>query len=115
MPGGGRKDPGARGYKQCFFYAYAVPGIAGQYLEQGLTIAAETLVEFGGGKIEFIDREIDPMTGAILIQASFPNPDELLRPGQFGKIRITKTAKEEGILIPQPTLYSLSFKGKIHP
>jgi DNA/RNA-binding domain of Phe-tRNA-synthetase-like protein len=37
------------------FYAYAVPGIAGQYLEEGLTIAADTLVEFGGGKIEFID------------------------------------------------------------
>jgi len=37
------------------FYAYAVPGIAGQYLKQGLTIAADTLVEFGGGKIEFID------------------------------------------------------------
>jgi DNA/RNA-binding domain of Phe-tRNA-synthetase-like protein len=37
------------------FYAYAVPGIAGHYLKQGLTIAADTLVEFGGGKIEFID------------------------------------------------------------
>jgi len=37
------------------FYAYAVPGIQGQYLKEGLTIAAETLVEFGGGDIEFID------------------------------------------------------------
>jgi len=37
------------------FYAYAVPGIEGQYLKEGLTIAAETLVEFGGGDIEFID------------------------------------------------------------
>ena len=37
------------------FYAYAVPAIAGQYLKEGLTIAADTLVEFGGGKIEFID------------------------------------------------------------
>jgi len=37
------------------FYAYAVPGIEGHYLKQGLTIAADTLVEFGGGKIEFID------------------------------------------------------------
>ena len=37
------------------FYAYAVPGIAGHYLKQGLTIAADTLVEFGGGEIEFID------------------------------------------------------------
>ena len=37
------------------FYAYAVPGIEGQYLKQGLTIAADTLVEFGGGHIEFIE------------------------------------------------------------
>jgi DNA/RNA-binding domain of Phe-tRNA-synthetase-like protein len=37
------------------FYAYAVPGIAGQHLAEGLAIAAETLVAFGGGKIEFIE------------------------------------------------------------
>jgi DNA/RNA-binding domain of Phe-tRNA-synthetase-like protein len=36
-------------------YAYAVPGIAGQYLEDGLTIGADTLVEFGGGRVEFLD------------------------------------------------------------
>jgi DNA/RNA-binding domain of Phe-tRNA-synthetase-like protein len=36
-------------------YAYAVPGIEGKYLKEGLTIAADTLVEFGGGDIEFID------------------------------------------------------------
>jgi hypothetical protein len=38
------------------FYAYAVPGIQGQHLEDGLTIAAETLVEFGGGTIDFSDQ-----------------------------------------------------------
>ena len=37
------------------FYAYAVPAISSQYLKEGLTIAAETLVEFGGGNVEFID------------------------------------------------------------
>jgi DNA/RNA-binding domain of Phe-tRNA-synthetase-like protein len=37
------------------FYAYAVPGIESQYLRQGLTIAAETMAEFGGGKIESVD------------------------------------------------------------
>ena len=34
------------------FYAYAVPGIANEHLEHGLAIAAETLSEFGGGRIE---------------------------------------------------------------
>jgi DNA/RNA-binding domain of Phe-tRNA-synthetase-like protein len=37
------------------FYAYAVPGIAGQYLKEGLTIAADTLVEFGRGKLKFVE------------------------------------------------------------
>jgi DNA/RNA-binding domain of Phe-tRNA-synthetase-like protein len=36
------------------FYAYAVPGIQGQYLKDGLTVAAETMAEFGRGKIEGI-------------------------------------------------------------
>jgi len=37
------------------FYAYAVPGIEGQYLKDGLTVAADTMAEFGGGKIEGIE------------------------------------------------------------
>jgi len=37
------------------FYAYAVPGIERQYIKEGLTVAAETMVEFGGGKIEGIE------------------------------------------------------------
>ena len=34
------------------FYAYAVPGIERQHLKEGLAVAAETMAEFGGGKIE---------------------------------------------------------------
>jgi DNA/RNA-binding domain of Phe-tRNA-synthetase-like protein len=37
------------------FYAYAVPGIASQYLKEGLTLAAEAMAEFGGGKVEGIE------------------------------------------------------------
>jgi DNA/RNA-binding domain of Phe-tRNA-synthetase-like protein len=37
------------------FYAYAVPGIESQYLKDGLTVAAETMADFGGGKIEGIE------------------------------------------------------------
>ena len=53
------------------------------------------------GKVKFIDRNIDPMTGAILVQASFPNSNDYLRPGQFAKIRISLNVKGGGILIPQ--------------
>ena len=39
------------------------------------------------GRFEFIDRQVDPTTGSILIQVSFPNPQKLIRPGQFARIR----------------------------
>jgi membrane fusion protein (multidrug efflux system) len=59
------------------------------------------------GKPDFIDREIDPTTGAILVQASFPNPDELLRPGQFAKVKARIKVVKEGILIPQRCMTEL--------
>jgi len=53
------------------------------------------------GSVRFIDREIDVQTGAILVQASFPNPSGLLRPGLFGKVRAKIDVVENGILVPQ--------------
>ena len=41
--------------RNVLFYAYGVPGIDNNYLRQGLTIAAETVVEFGGGEIAFFE------------------------------------------------------------
>ena len=59
------------------------------------------------GKLDFIDREVDPTTGAMLVQASFPNPDEILRPGQFAKIRARMAVLENGIMIPQRCIKEL--------
>jgi membrane fusion protein (multidrug efflux system) len=53
------------------------------------------------GKYDFIDREVDPTTGAILIQTSFPNPDKFIRPGQFARVRVKVAEVKDGILIPQ--------------
>ena len=53
------------------------------------------------GKVDFVDREVDPTTGAMLLQASFPNPEELLRPGQFAKVKAIVKVVKDGILIPQ--------------
>jgi len=53
------------------------------------------------GKPDFVDREVDTTTGAMLAQASFPNPEKLLRPGQFAKVRIKGRVVKDGILIPQ--------------
>jgi membrane fusion protein (multidrug efflux system) len=53
------------------------------------------------GRPDFVDREVDSSTGAILVQASFPNPEQLLRPGQFAKVRIKARTAKDAILIPQ--------------
>ncbi|MFY0625667.1 MAG: efflux RND transporter periplasmic adaptor subunit [Reichenbachiella sp.] len=53
------------------------------------------------GSVDFINREVDATTGAILVQASFPNPDLIIRPGQFARVQVEMDVKEDAILIPQ--------------
>ena len=65
-----------------------------------LILADGTLYQHKG-KIDFVDREVDPTTGALLIQASFPNPQKLLRPGLFAKVKANTDIIPDGIMIPQ--------------
>ncbi len=53
------------------------------------------------GTIDFINREVDATTGAILIQATFPNPDLILRPGQFARVKIKIKEEKGALLVPQ--------------
>lgn len=53
------------------------------------------------GKMDFIDRNVDASTGAILLQASFPNPDQLIRPGQFARVKAKIREVKDAVLIPQ--------------
>ncbi len=62
------------------------------------------------GKVDFIDREINPNTGSILIQASFPNPDGLIRPGAFGRVRIPVANAKDRLLVPQSCVGELQGK-----
>jgi len=59
------------------------------------------------GKFDFIDRNVDSTTGAILIQSSFPNPNQLLRPGLFAKVRVEVDQIPSGILVPQRSVVEL--------
>ncbi|MDH3321462.1 MAG: efflux RND transporter periplasmic adaptor subunit [Flavobacteriaceae bacterium] len=56
------------------------------------------------GHVDFIDRNVEPTTGTIMIQASFPNPEGLIRPGQYSKVRALIATKEDAIIIPQQTV-----------
>ena len=53
--GADEKTRAREGTNSVLFYAYAVPGIDSQYLKDGLTLAAETMAEFGRGRIEGIE------------------------------------------------------------
>ncbi len=53
------------------------------------------------GIVNFINREVDASTGAILVQATFPNPDLILRPGQFARVQIMMKEDKGALLVPQ--------------
>jgi membrane fusion protein, multidrug efflux system len=53
------------------------------------------------GRFHLVDRQVDTKTGTIRVAALFPNPNNLLRPGQFAKVRAVTRTKERAILVPQ--------------
>lgn len=53
------------------------------------------------GEFAFADRQVDVRTGTIKVAALFPNPNNLLRPGQFAKIRVVMDTKKGALLVPQ--------------
>jgi membrane fusion protein (multidrug efflux system) len=59
------------------------------------------------GKISFADRQIDPTTGAVTIEAAFANPDRLIRPGQFAKILVVTDVRKNALLIPQRSVIEM--------
>ncbi len=59
------------------------------------------------GKILFVDRQVDPQTGTIQIVGAFPNPRNLLRPGQTARVRAVIEIKKGALLIPQRAVMEL--------
>ena len=59
------------------------------------------------GKLVIIDRAVDVKTGTLTGIAEFPNPDALLRPGQFGRVRAAVETAENAILIPKQAVQEI--------
>jgi membrane fusion protein, multidrug efflux system len=53
------------------------------------------------GKVVFVDRAVDAKTGTLTAIAEFPNPNAVLCPGQFGRVRASIETAENAILIPK--------------
>jgi RND family efflux transporter MFP subunit len=59
------------------------------------------------GRIVFTDRQVDGQTGTIRIVGAFPNPGNILRPGQFAKVRALTGNNQNAVLVPQRAVSEL--------
>src|SRR6266404_8731596 len=71
-----------------------------------LLLADGTVYEHPG-TIDFADREVKPSTGAIRIAGVFANPNNLLRPGGYGRVRASVRTRQGALLIPQRAVIEL--------
>ncbi len=72
------------------------------------------------GKVLLADRQVDANTGTIRIVAAFPNPGNILRPGQYGRVRVETNLKKGALLLPQSAVaqsqgsYQVAIVGSDH-
>jgi membrane fusion protein (multidrug efflux system) len=59
------------------------------------------------GRLEAVERAVDPTTGTLTGQFSFPNPERILRPNQYGRARFVTDVKEGALLVPQRAVQEL--------
>lgn len=52
------------------------------------------------GTIDFADRAVDPTTGSYSLRAVFPNAGSMVRPGQFGRVRIQIQTRRDAVIVP---------------
>jgi membrane fusion protein, multidrug efflux system len=88
----------------------------------GRPVPVELVLADGGvhsqqGRVDAIERAVDPTTGTLSVQFRFPNPGGLLRPGQFGRVRFVLETRKNALLVPQravqelQNLYSVAVAG----
>lgn len=65
------------------------------------------------GKVTFTDRQVDSQTGTIRVAASFPNPGNVLRPGQFGRIHALTGTRKNALLVPQRAVTEMQGKHQV--
>jgi len=53
------------------------------------------------GHVVFVDRAVDARTGTIAVRAEFPNPEKIIRPGQFARVRGVVEERPNAVLVPQ--------------
>ena len=64
------------------------------------------------GRAMYADREVDPRTGTMTVRGLFPNPNNILRPGQYARVRAALDTKAGALLVPQRSVQEL--QGSYH-
>ncbi len=93
-------------------------GAPADLLNQANSIPLEMTLSNGNvykhpGHIIFADRQVDPQTGTIRIMGAFANPGNLLRPGQFGRIRALTGIRKGALLVPQRAVSELQGRREV--
>jgi membrane fusion protein, multidrug efflux system len=70
-------------------------------------ILADGSVYSHPGHFSFADRQVDVKTGTLRLQGLFPNPGNILRPGQFARVRAITTVRRGALLVPQQAVTEL--------
>ena len=70
-------------------------------------ILADGTVHPHTGQLDAVERAVDPTTGTLSMQFTFPNPERLVRPGQYGRIRFVVEVKKGALLVPQRAVQEL--------
>jgi len=77
---------------------------AGQNLQ---LILGDGTVYAHRGRALFVNREVDSRTGTIQVRGEFPNPGNVLRPGQYARVRAVTELRRSAVLIPQQAVSEL--------
>lgn len=89
-------------------YLAAVKNLQGQGREAQLElILSDGSVHPHAGVFSAADRQVDVKTGTLKMEARFPNPGNVLRPGQFAKVRAMLTLRKDALLVPERCLTEL--------
>lgn len=68
----------------------------------GVTITLpDDIVYPQDGRLDFVDRAVDSRTGTLALRATFPNPERLLRPGQYVRLQVLLEERPGALLVPQ--------------
>jgi membrane fusion protein, multidrug efflux system len=84
------------------------PALTTRAHAEGITLTlADGTVHPHNGRLGPVDRAVNPQTGTLGVQLIFPNPGDVLRPGQYGRARALIDVRPHALLVPQVAVQQL--------